>query len=382
MRVTHIMPALDTAGAEKMLLRLLANGDASRFEYAVISLTEPGEIGDSIASLGIPVKALGMKRGVPDPRGILWLARWLRSTRPDVVQTWMYHADLVGGLAARLAGGIPVAWCIRQTNLDPAVNRRIIMLSARLCARLSRRIPAAIVCCSEATAASHRAFGYSADRMLVLPNGYDLIEYAPDEEARVSVRQELGVPPDALLIGLMARFHPQKDHSNFLRAAAIVASSTPQAAFVLCGHQVTAGNKDLAAWIADTGLTGRVRLLGHRLDMPRIAASLDVAVSSSQGEGFPNAIAEAMCCGVPCVVTDVGGSAELVGDTGTVVPARDAAALAAGINAMLIKGASWRRQQGLAARARVEARFSITSVAARYESLYADLATRRKPSGV
>jgi glycosyltransferase involved in cell wall biosynthesis len=363
-RVLFVTTGLDTGGAELMLYRLIAGLDRATFACSVVSLTDCGPTAAKLRALGVPVQALGMRRGVPDPRAVPRLARWMRRLAPDVVQTWMYHADLIGGLAARLAGRRALAWSLRQSTLDARTSKRSTVWTVRACAPLSRFVPARIVCCSEASRRVHVAAGYTSRKMLVIPNGFDVGAFRPDPGVRVAVRRELSVPDDALLVGLVARWDPQKDHATFLRAAARVAARCP-AQFVLCGEGVTSDNAVLAGWIEAAGLGGRCHLLGSRDDMPRLTAALDVACSASAyGEGFSNVLGEAMACEVVCVATDVGDAALIVGDTGRVVPPRDAAALAAALGEVLALDPGARAQQ----------QFDLSTCVARYAALYSRLA--------
>lgn len=379
--LTHLITGLNTGGAETMLYKLLSGMDREAFDVRVVSLTDVGPVGEKIRALGVPVRMLGMRRGVPDPRGVWRLTRWLRKDKPDIVQTWMYHADLVGSLAVRLAGGIPVVWGIHHSNLDPDGNKRTTIWTARACARFSHRVPTRIICCSEASRAVHAALGYAVAKMVVMPNGFDLGAFKPDAAARDAVRRELGIPHWALLIGLVGRFDPQKDHCNFVAAAAKMGAADDQVHFLLCGDRVTWDNAALAGWIEAAGMRPRFHLLGRRDDMPRLTAALDIASSSSYGEGFPNVIGEAMACGVPCAVTDVGDSAYIVGDTSLAVPPRDPDALAASWRKLIQMGAEGRRRLGAAARRRVEERFSLPKVVSQYEELYGEIIEEVRAGG-
>ncbi|MBI4507237.1 MAG: glycosyltransferase [Chloroflexi bacterium] len=375
-RLLHLITDLDVGGAEMMLYKLLSGLDGGAFASEVVSLTTIGPLSERIRALGVPVSALGLRRRVPDPLPLARLVRSLRREPPDVVQTWMYHADLLGGLAAKLAGSMPVVWNVRQSNLSPSVNRRRTLLVVRLCARLSRWLPARVVCGSQAARQAHVTLGYDATKMRIIPNGFDLAVFKPDPMARAAVRCELGLLDDAPLIGLVARFDAQKDHRTFVQAAALLRRQEPDVHFALCGDGVTLQNEALAGWIAAAGLREHCHLLGRRDDVPRLTAALDIATSSSIGEGFPNAVGEAMACGVPCVVTAVGDSAAIVGRTGVVVPPRDRPALAAGWRALLALGPAGRRCLGQAARRRVAERFSLPAVVAQYERLYRELTPR------
>ena len=212
--------------------------------------------------------------------------------------------------------------------------------------------------------------------MVVIPNGFDLAAFRPDPPARWSVRHELSIPAETPLIGLVGRFHPQKDHQTFVQAAAWLHTRLPETHFLLCGDGITWENPTLAAWIETAGLRPCFHLLGRRDDIPRLTAALDLASSSSAyGEGFSNVIGEAMACGVPCVVTDVGDAALLVGSTGRVVPPRTPQALAQEWYALLALEREGKEQLGRAARQRIEAHFSLPAIVARYEALYAALAS-------
>jgi glycosyltransferase involved in cell wall biosynthesis len=381
-KVVHIIAGLDADGAETVLHTLTSRMDRNRFENEVISLTGLGPIATRLEACGVRVRALGMRRGVPNPYHLLRLSQWLKQSHPSVVQTWMYHADLIGGIAAGLAGKPLVVWGIHHTNLDPGQNKRLTIWTARMCAWLSRRIPKRIVCCSEVSRQAHVKFGYAEQKMEVIPNGFDLREFHPDSEARNSLRRELGIAEETALIGMAARFHVQKGQRNFVEAARQLHLRIPDAHFVLCGKGVDANNAELQAWIeqAGTNLRGVFHLLGSRSDMPRFFAALDIATSSSLSEAFPMAVGEAMACGIPCVVTNVGDSAMIVGDTGKVVPAEDPRALADAWQALLVSGAASRKQMGQAARNRVEQRFAVGSIVERYQELYRDVLALSGPA--
>jgi glycosyltransferase involved in cell wall biosynthesis len=372
-KVTHIIAGLAADGAEKMLQRLIAGMDSRQFENEVISLTNLGPMAAKIETSGARVRALGMNPGTPNPVQLMRLAGWLRKSSPQVVQTWMYHADLVGGLAARLAGVPTVIWNIRHSELHPSTDKRHTLWTAQACARLSRQLPKRIVCCSEMSRTFHAKLGYAPDRMQVIPNGFDLSRFKSDLAERSSVREELRIPLAAPVIGLIARKHPIKDHHNFVQAAGILHQEFPEVRFVLCGAGVTSDDTELMGWIRAAGIQDVCHLLGQREDIPRILNAVDIATSSSAGEGFPNAIAEAMSCGVPCAVTDVGDSRLIVGETGVVVPPKTPAALARAWKELLEAGPEARKHLGLAARERVEQNFSLAAVVNRYQDLYTEV---------
>jgi glycosyltransferase involved in cell wall biosynthesis len=376
-RVAHVITGLEIGGAEMMLHNLLAETDRLEFSPVVISLTGRGALGDSIAALGVPVHAIGMRGRAGDVLAVPRLARALRGARPDVVQTWMYVANVVAGVVARLQR-VPVVWGIHQSTIASDGNSLPTRAAARMGALLSRVVPRRILYVSEEATEAHRAMGYSAKSMVVVHNGIDVTRFRPDPVARRAVRDELGVAGGDVLIGLVARFHPQKDHETFLRAALDVATARRQVHFVLCGDGIDPTNQSLMRHITGTSLEGRVHLLGPRTDMPHLTAAFDVAVSSSFGEAFSLAIGEALACGVPCVVTRVGNSARLVEGAGAAVDPGDAAALGAEIVGLIDAGADRREQLGAVGRTRIEREFSLATAVRRYGDLYSEIASQKR----
>ncbi|MBT9550649.1 MAG: glycosyltransferase [Hydrogenophaga sp.] len=369
-----VITGLSTGGAEMMLLKLMQRIDRSRFQPTVISLTSLGEIGPRIEILGIPVHDLSMTPSAPNIIKFMRLVGLLRQLGPDVVHTWMYHADLVGGLASRFAGIKAVTWGIRQSNLSPDQSKRSTLLVMKVCARISGWLPRRILSCSERARSIHVAAGYHADKMVLIPNGFDLSRFQPNAAARYAVRAELGLEPDTPIVGMVARDDPQKNHPGFIVAAAKVHAALPLVHFVLAGTGIDRNNKALIELIEKANLGKQVHLLGRRDDVPRLMASIDVLASSSSfGEAFPNVLGEAMASGVPCVVTDVGDSAEIVGDTGRVVASGDMNGLALHLVELLRWPANRRSQLGLLARQRVADRYEIGEIVLRYEAFYTQL---------
>lgn len=369
LKVLHFINGLHAGGAQAMLYKLLSRIDRNRYRPHVVSLIDGGEISGQIAKLGVPVQSLGMRRGIPDLRALARATHILRAVRPHIVQTWLPHADLVGGLAGALAR-VPIAWNIRHSVLDAKDTPVTTRVTERACAVLSRWLPRVVVCCSNASQHAAARLGYDLSKLLVIPNGFDLGAFRPDMSARIGVRRDLGLSEDTILVGLVARFDPLKDHQAFIRAAGRVHASRANVHFVMCGFGVDSQNPALACGIDAAGIAQVVHLLGPRRDMPRIQAALDVACLSSIGEGFPNAVGEAMASAVPCVVTDVGDAAEIVGDTGLVVPAQRPSELAAALLKLIDLDPLHRIQIGQRARERIESRYELGAITRRYEDLY------------
>ncbi len=375
MKLIFIITGLNTGGAEMMLLKLLERLNPKYSPHVISLTTLGGDIGPKIQALGVPVEALEMRAGVvPNPLRLLRLVRRLRALKPDVVHTWMYHSNLFGGLAAHLAGVPAIGWAIHHSNLSPQANKRRTLQVVKACAVLSRWIPDLILCCSEVSRQLHVDYGYKDDKMEVIPNGFDLSRFRPDASARDDIRRELGLQTNVPLVGLIGRFDPQKNHVGFLQAAGFLHLKMPEVHYILAGDRVDESNSEMIQAIKQFGISEVTHLLGQRSDVSRLMAALDVLASSSIGEAFPNVLGEAMACGVPCAVTDVGDSAYIVGDTGRVVQSGDMAGLATAMEDLLTLSKSKREALGERARARVAENFEIGQVVKRYEAFYEGLA--------
>lgn len=355
-----------------MLYKLLQHNPRLR-QSLVITLIPGGEMASRIQMLGVRVESLNMQRRSLNILSVWHLWRLLRTEKFELVSTWMYHADFFGGIAARMAN-IPVLWNIRNSDLDTSKTKWTTRALVNLCGKLSRVVPERIISCSAVARDIHVDLGYQRKKFQIIPNGFDLQGFKPDREARNSVRSELGVPTDAHLVGVVARFDPQKNHVGFLEAVQQIARVRPNVHFVLVGAGVSWENKILRQKIEDSGLRARLHLLGPRTDIARLMASFDVLVSSSlYGEAFPNVLGEAMACGVPCVATNAGDSAYIVGDTGKVVPVGDMHALAGAVVDVLSMSSAERTAAGNRARARVEELFEIGRIAKEYERVFEEV---------
>ena len=369
MRLLHIITGLNLGGAERFLFELL-KGLPPRIESSVISLSDLGVIGDNIRTSGIPISSLGMKSRMSVRAPIQKLRDMIKEARPDIVQTWMYHADLLGGIAARWAGVSTVIWTIRHGALSFRHDKWRTIAVARICAALSSRIPNQIICCAESARATHVQFGYANDRMIVLRNGFDLSHSEQPEESYATVRRSLGVSTDVPLVTLVARFHPLKGHRILIDAAAKLHNRWPHVHYVLAGTGVDSANPTLAKWLQQHKLQSSFSLLGARNDIPRLLGGVDVLVAPSLVEAFPNSVGEAMSHGVPCIVTDVGDAPYLVGDTGFVVPPANAQALADALEQFLLLPKATRRSLGLQAQRRIQENFGLDMVIRQYTEFY------------
>lgn len=369
-RVTHVITGLNTGGAEMMLYKLLENADAKGLTQSVVSLLDGGTLRPKIEALGIEVQSLGIDRGAISPFGLFRLRSILQAQRPNVVQGWMYHANIAALLASILSDrSSRLFWNIRHALHD---HQGRLDLTSQLIrgGSLISKLTEGVIFNSKISAKQHENIGYSPQKSIIIPNGFDCEKFKPDPELRIKVRQNLGIPTDAIVYGLIARFHPIKGHADFLAAASQVATQHPNAVFLLAGRDVSMENPALTAAIHSSELLKNLRLLGERDDVPSLMSALDVLVSPSLSEAFPNVIGEAMSTGVPCVATDVGDSADIVGDTGFIVPPRSPAMLAMALCKFAALSLEERSNLGEQARQHIQDRFSLPAIVSRYESLY------------
>ena len=371
LRVMHVITGLGTGGAEMMLSKLVCAGDSLRFEPVVVSLTDEGTLGQIIRGYGAPIYTIGMQRGGVSVVKLVQLARLIKKLKPDLIQGWMYHANIAAFCARAIVGlRTPLLWNIRHTPHDLGTEKRLTAVLIRLGALLSS-MPARVIYNSHVSLKRHEELGFRSGNSLVIPNGFDMASFCHSSAKRDHARIMLDIPVNAQVIGHVARFHPMKDHQGFLRAAAQVAMRIPNVRFVLAGKDVSLNNSLLRGWIDGLGLGERVMLLDERTDLSDLLPSFDMlCLSSAWGEGFPNIIGEAMACGLPCVTTDVGDAGMIVGETGRVVRPGDPEAFADACCDLLDLTPAIRQAQGEAARQRVVENFSLDAIVDHYQLLY------------
>jgi len=372
MIVLHVITGLNDGGAEGVLYRLCRA--STKVTHVVVSLTSMGKYGPMLLDAGVKVIALGLPRGRVTVEAIWRLWKIVRNLRPQVVQTWMYHADLMGGVVARMAGVRNVVWGVRHSTLEEGVSSRKTIWVAKVCSWFSGWVPLRIVVCARQAMAVHVQMGYNADRMVYIPNGYDVHRFKPDYRSRELLRVQLKVSDITPLIGMVGRYDAQKDHSNLLHALSLLKDRGLNFVCVLAGTNLDSDNKELNHLLQKYGLTDEVKLLSRRDDVPELMNALDVHVlSSAFGEAFPNVVAEAMACGTPCVTTDVGDAGDIVSDCGWVVAPRNAVALAGAMEAALHElqnsHPAWTRRQA-ACRLRITNLFSLKKMVGAFEEVW------------
>lgn len=330
-RLTFLIRRLDRGGAERQLIELLKGIDKTRFEVDVITLYAGGTLWEEACSVpGIRIRHLG-KKGRWHLQALPALVQIFRRTRPYIVHGYMDVANLLA-LAAKPTGA-KVVWGIRASKIDSSAYDRLRRVALRLESWLSS-LPDLVICNSDAARLDAVARGFPRARTVVIPNGIDTDRFRRSSTLRSELRAAWGVSAGELLVGIVGRLDPMKGHSVFLAAAREVVRIHPHARFAIIGggHLLP----ELTREAEQLGLRERVLWVGERNDVPAVLSALDLSVSASLfGEGFSNVLAESMACGVPCVASNVGDAAKILGDFGWLVPAGDAAALARQICAAL-----------------------------------------------
>lgn len=368
-KILHVIVGLDVGGAESFLCRLIeAHQSNPDFQHRVISLTTKGILGPSLESKGVQVKALGMRTPLDIVRVYFKLVSEIRSDIPDVVQCWMYYSDLLGGLAARRIGIKNILWGIRNSHFE-AGGTRLKKTVRKICAFFSYYLPNKIICVANSALSVHVNAGYDYARMIVIHNGYDLNKFQMLMNKRKLIRTELGFNENNIVIGSVGRYSPAKDHASFIKAAGFLLKENENVRFMLVGRDVTYDNQTLSKIINDTGFSERFALLGEQSDIPAYLSAIDIFCLHSKTEGFPNALAEAMCVGLPCVTTNVGDAAILVGDTGLIVE-DDLHSLLNALRQIIGMPTSERAVMAFKSKQRIRDNFSIEKAVIAYESLY------------
>lgn len=374
LRVLNVITGLNVGGAEMMLRRLVRATKERGALNSVVSLTDRGPVAHLLQQDGVTTHALGMARELGAPRALLRLRDIIKAESPDVVQTWMYHANLAGGIASRLAGVRGVVWNVRAGVMLASGERTRTRLLARMSGPVATYMCKSIVTNSHTARLVHERMGYPPRLFRVIANGFDLAEFRFDAPGRADVRHTFGIAESDFVVGTVGRYHPAKGYSTLLDAAALLIRQFPRLTLLLAGDGVDDANAALRSQLASRGLGARTRLLGRRSDLPSVYSAMDLFVLASEYEAFPNVLAEAMACERPCAATAVGDVAQILGDPRRVVEPGNASALAAVCAEVGAMPLPRRLSLGRQARTRVEQNYSLGAVADQYMDLYREVA--------
>jgi glycosyltransferase involved in cell wall biosynthesis len=372
--IRHLIGSLDRGGAEQFLVRLVA-GITEReptWRQSVWTLTNNVPLAPDLQRTGVEVRTFDGGRSLDGMGQLAALPRAMANEPCSLLQCWMYHAEVMAVISRMRGARAPQVWTLRQSRLSSDANSQMTRLLMRICACGSRYVPEAIVAGSQAALEAHRAIGYWAPLMPTIHNGVDVAHFAPNAETRARRRAAWGLDADTIAIGYLARISPVKAHDDLLAAAArlIDTPGLPPWRLVLVGNGTGRGEEPLASMIGNAGLNAHVVCAGVDADPAAALAGFDIAVSTSRGEGFPNAVAEGMATGIPTVATDVGDTRVLLGDSPYLVPPAQPERLATAITALLRLQPNERRAVGDSLRRRVEQNFDIDAAIDAYAALY------------
>ncbi len=371
MKIIHIITSLNIGGAEQVLKQFLLSAPDAQRNTLVISLKNLGKIGEELQHYGFEVVALNMRSFLSFPVGIVRLYRIIRQYRPDIVQTWLYHADLIGGIAAKMAGIKNIVWGIHTVELRKKAYLTEVI--RKLLAWLSYMIPSKIVCVAEASRKKHIALGYDPSKIVVIGNGFELEQLQSSPQQRSELRATVGFNDWDVVIGTLGRLSQVKGQDVFVRSAGMIAQEYSNVRFLMVGRELETTNKIVMEWINATGFADRFVLMGERRDVSVVLSAMDIFCLPSRSEAFPLVLGEAMAMGLPCVSTDVGDAGVLLGDTGILVQKDDYEALTAGLKQMLDMSQDERTELGERARLRVESEFTLEQMRKKFEAVYAEL---------
>ncbi len=367
-KIVHIITGLNNGGAETMLYKLLQNIDASEYQCFVVSMLDKGVMGKKIESLGISVLPLNMNKKYNILTAFFKTRKLCKDA--EMIQSWMYHANLWAFFSS-LGLHKKIIWGIRRGELSPSTDKKTTLFTAKVGAWISHRISTIVYCAENSKKFHEEKYCYAEKNSVVIPNGFELEKYKRSETSRAMIRNQLGIDDEKIVIALVGRYHVVKGHKNFCKALGLLAGKTKKEIHILfVGYGNTKTNSELMALIRENYLESRVSCMGARDDIPDLLSATDFLVSASYTEAFSNVIGEAMSCEVPCVVTDVGDSAGIVGNTGIVVPNNEPTVLANGIMEMISKDKAEREMLGKKARTRIQELFEIKVVSSKYEKLY------------
>ena len=365
----HIITSLSIGGAETMLLRLIKHKPDLVKSTIVISLTDNGEIGRILESMGVSVISLGMHNWSSIFKALFKLKKIIQNEKPDIIHTWMYHANILGGIAAFLAKNKNIIWSIRRSEFTrgESLSTYIVM---RIGAMFSNIIPKVIVCVAESGLKNHQNYGYKSDSMIVIPNGFDLEHLKHDPVIRKKIRKELNIYDDEVVIGCVGRFHESKGYEILIASSVEVIKLNEKVRYLLIGRDLDQQNTILTEWINKTGFSDHFLLAGEKHNVADYMSAMDIFCLSSITEGFPNVVGEAMASALPCVVTSVGDVQKITGNNAILVQPKNKKLLSKGLCEILNMDNEKRYKMGLRGRIKIEEEYPLKLICEKYYNLY------------
>jgi glycosyltransferase involved in cell wall biosynthesis len=379
MKILHIIIGLNQGGAEESLKRLVFASHSEQYQHIIISLTTLGVVGNILRDEGIDVYCLDLNYFYQLPNIFFKLIKLTLSIRPNIIQTWMYHADLLGGITGFLLRK-PVIWGVRNTHATygngTSKSTQIIM---KICAILSWFIPKKVVCVADAAIYSHSKYGYKKSIMLNIPNGYDieLINRLANKENRLILRTQLGIDENNLVIGSVGRFNDYKDYPNFVKAINELQKNYQYLKILMVGRNINKSNIELMDLISKTNYPDQFILLDEQKNPAQYVACMDIFCLHSASEGFPNVLAEAMSLSILCVTTDVGDARIIINNDEYVVPSKNSFALAKKIEQLINLSDIDKSFIGSSMHNNIVSKYSIQTIKLAYENLYHSIISKK-----
>ena len=367
MKIVHIIAGLKDGGAENILYKICQHDKLNN--HIVISITSGGKYFLLLKKLGVRVYSMNIK--FYSFLKFFYLIRFIHNLKPDVVQTWLVHGDFLGGIAAKLAGVKNLVWTILYSKLDESIEKKRNIFLIKILAKLSYIIPDIIIVVSKSAKKNCQDLGYQNKKIKLVTSGFDLSLFRIKKSEKINFRKKIKIKKKVPLIGIVARYHPVKDHLNLLNALSLIKSKNRKFFCVFVGSDMNNKNKKLTEKIKRLNLSNCVALLGPKNNISEVMNGIDLKILCSKSEGFPSVLVEAMACGTPCVVTNVGDSASIVGKTGWIVPPNNSLKLGKAIEKAIseISKKSWRKRCTMA-RIRVVNSFKLQKMIKSYNEIW------------
>ncbi len=369
MKILYIITNLNLGGAELQLYKI-AESLKNDHKIKVISLLSIGDIGDKLIKLGVELSVINFSKKRFLFFSFLKLCITILKYKPDIVHTWMYHANLIGGLGAKISNVKNIFWSIHHNDLSTIHNKLSTVIIAKIGAFFSYLIPKKVICVSKNVKTKHIDFGYQEKKMVFIPNGIDVLEFSKIDDARHLLFEKYNFTNDTKLIGFPSRLDPIKNHEGFFASVADIIISEPKLnlQIILCGKNIDKNNDELISLINKYGLIDRVHLLGIMHNMPLFMSSIDLLVNNSYGESFSLVLAEALSCETSCISTFEGDPESIIQDIGVHVPAGNNSLLSKAIINM-IKSDSPAKNK-IKGRKKVISSYSLEFALKNYKLLY------------
>lgn len=365
----HIITNLTIGGAETMLVRVIKHKPDYVKSTIVISLMENGEIGRTLDALGVKVISMGMNKGFSILKTLFKIKNIIQIEKPDIIHTWMYHANILGGIAAYLAKNKNIVWSIRRSEYTQNESFTTFLIM-KMGAIFSSIIPKVIVYVAESGLKNHQKYGYASHNSIVIPNGFDLEKLKYNPTTRKKIRNELNLNDDHIVIGCVGRFHVSKGYEILISSSVDILKSHKNVKYLLIGRNVDEQNRILMKCIDKTGFKNNFFVVGEKRNISDYMSAMDIFCLSSITEGFPNVLGEAMASELPCVATCVGDVQKITDNNAILVQPNNEKLLSKGLFEMINMNNDKRQRMGLIGRNIIEKNYSIRSICKKYYDLY------------